>query len=229
VGSDGGSTVVVLAAASLTEPFTAIQEEFTEQHTQLSVEVSFGSSSALSTQITNGAAADVFASADEANMTKVESDDLVSGPVEVFARNTMAIVVPAGNPGDIRELGDLTRSGLRISLGAPPVPVGKAARAAFEKAGLQAPAATEEPDVKAIVSRVALGEADAGIAWVTDIRAAKEGVEAVEIPPKHNVVSDYPIATLSAGANNHGATTFVEFVRSAAGQAILRQHGFQTI
>ncbi|MBC6445941.1 molybdate ABC transporter substrate-binding protein [Actinokineospora sp. HBU206404] len=228
-GGAGGTKVTVLAAASLTEPFNAIKDEFTKQHPALTVEVSYGSSSALASQITNGAEADVFASADQANMAKVTGGDLVAGAVEVFARNTMAIVVPTGNPRGIRELKDLTGAGLRISLGAPPVPVGKAAREGFAKAGLRVPAATEEPDVKAVVSRVALGEADAGIAWVTDVRATKQGVELVEIPAGHNVVSDYPIVRLAAGKNGHGATALIEFIRSKSGQDILRRYGFQTI
>lgn len=229
VGSDSAKDgkIVVLAAASLTEPFNAIKEEFVRGHPQFSVETSYASSSALATQIIQGAEADVFASADRANMKKVEAEGLVSGRAEGFAHNMMAIVVPAGNPRGIRSLRDLTRPGLRIALGAPPVPIGRAARAAFGKAGLKVPAASEEPDVKAVVGRVALGEADAGIAWVTDVRSTRNSVQAVAIPEEFNVVSEYPIAKLTTGKNGDGAAAFVTFVRSAKGQEILRRYGFQ--
>ncbi len=222
----GDREVVVLAASSLTDPFNAIKDEFVRHHPQFSVEIGFGSSSALAAQITNGASADVFASADRANMAKVDTEGLVSGSVEVFARNTMAIVVPAGNPAGVQGLQDLTRPGLRIALGAPPVPIGRAAREGFGKAGLQVPAASEETDVKAIVNRVALGEADAGVVWVTDIRATKQGVQGVAIPESVNVVSEYPIARLTSGQSD-GATAFVTFVRSETGQEILQRYGFR--
>ena len=218
--------VVVLAAGSLTEAFTAIEVEFEIENPKTDLVVSFGSSSSLATQVNNGAPVDVFASADGRNMDKVVSEGLAVGKPEVFASNTLEIVVPAGNPGQIEDLDDLVAPELILALGAPEVPVGRAAREALTRAGIRVPETSQEPDVKAVMSRVQLGQADAGIVWTTDVLAAGDQVSGVPVPAEYNVRSDYPIALISTGRNREGAREFIALVRSDRGGQVLAEHGF---
>jgi molybdate transport system substrate-binding protein len=218
--------VVVLAAASLTDAFKAISAEFEKAHPGVAVQFSFAGSSTLVQQIGEGAPADVFASADEANMQKAADAGELAGPARIFATNSLVIAVPAGNPKHIASLGDLTRSGLSLVLAAPAVPAGKYAAQAFAKAGLPVPSASQEVDVRAVLNKVALDEADAGIVYVTDIRAAGGKVEAVPIPEQYNVVARYPIAVLKHARDPNGAAAFVDFVLSPAGRTTLETFGF---
>lgn len=219
-------TVVVLAAASLTDAFKAIGADFEKAHPGMATQFSFAGSSTLVQQIGEGAPADVFASADEANMQQAADAGELAAPARIFATNSLVIAVPAGNPTHIATLADLTRSGLSLALAAPTVPAGKYAAQAFAKAGLSVPSASQEVDVRAVLNKVALDEADAGIVYVTDIRAAGGKVEAVPIPEQHNVIARYPIAVLKHAANPKGAAAFADVVLSPAGRATLNRFGF---
>jgi molybdate transport system substrate-binding protein len=218
--------VRVFAAASLTAAFRAVGAAFEVGHPGTRVELNFAGSPTLVQQIREGAPADVFASADEANMQKVVDAEAVAGTPRIFARNVLQIVVGKGNPERIAGLADLTRPGLIVVLCGETVPAGRYAREAFAKAGVTPPAGSRELDVRAVVSKVALGEADAGVAYVTDVRAAGGTVEGVGIAPAFNVMARYPIAVLRESPDPERARAFVAFVLSAAGRAILGAHGF---
>jgi molybdate transport system substrate-binding protein len=221
-----GETITVFAAASLTEPFRSIGTDFEAAHAGTRVELNFAGSSTLVRQITEGAPADVFASADEENMQKAVAAGEVAGSAQIFARNRLAIIVTKGNPKHVAGLADLARPGMTIALAAPAVPVGRYAAEAFAKAGVGVPAASNEADVKAIVTRVSLGEADAGVVYTTDVAAGGRTIEAVRIPDAHNVLARYPIATLKRAPNEAGARAFVAHVLSASGREALTRAGF---
>jgi molybdate transport system substrate-binding protein len=219
-------TVRVFAAASLTGAFQVVAGAFEKAHPGVRVEVNFAGSQTLVQQIQQGAPADVFASADEVNMQKLVAGGEVAGAWQLFARNALQILVAAGNPKHIVGLAGLTEPGLSIALCGPTVPCGRYAGEAFSKAGVAVPAASQELDVKAVVTKVALGEADAGIVYVTDVRAAGSNVEGVDIPEAFNVEARYPIAVLKSAPNPAAAGAFVDFVLSQEGQRALAGFGF---
>jgi molybdate transport system substrate-binding protein len=219
-------TVTVFAAASLTEAFRTIAKGFEAALAGTTVTFNYAGSSTLVRQIIEGAPADVFASADEENMKKAVDAGMVSGSPQTFVRNRLAIIVPRGNPKHVTGLADLGRAGTVVSLAAPAVPVGHYAVEAFGKAGVPVPASSNEADVKAVVTRVSMGEADAGVVYVTDVAAGGDKIEAVSIPEAQNVVASYPIATLSHAPNAAGARAFVAYLLSPAGQAVLTKAGF---
>ena len=219
-------TLNVFAAASLTEAFKAIGAAFEAAHPGSALQFNFAGSSTLVQQIREGAPADVVASADEANMQKLGDAGDLAGPARIFATNRLAIAVPAGNPRHIGALSDLGAADLTLALAAPAVPAGKYAAEAFAKAGLALPSASQEPDVRAVLNKVALGEVDAGIVYVTDVRAAGLRVEAVAIPEKFNVVARYPIAVVKHATDAVRAEAFVVFVCSDAGRGRLAEYGF---
>jgi molybdate transport system substrate-binding protein len=219
-------TITVLAAASLTASFQAMAAAFEKSHPAVKLQLSFAGSQTLVQQIQQGVAADVFAAADEASMQKLAESGEVAGVAQLFARNKLQIVVPAGNPKHIAALADLGKPGLTIALCGPTVPCGRYATAAFDKAGVPVPAASQELDVKAVVSKVAMGEADGGIAYLTDVRAAGSTVEGVDIAAPANVIARYPIAVLKSALNPAAGAEFVAFVLSADGQQILGTLGF---
>lgn len=218
------ASVRVFAAASLTAPFQAIAAAFEQQPPGRRVELHFAGSPQLVLQLREGAAADVFAAADVPNMDKVvASGATVAAPVE-FARNQLAIVVRAGNPKQVRGLADLARRDLTVALCGPEVPAGKYARQVLAAAQIVVTSVSDEPSVKAVVSKVLLGELDAGLVYTTDTRVP--GVEGVVVPSAPNVVASYPIAVLGRGGNQEGGEAFVAFVRCEAGRALLARHGF---
>jgi len=220
-----GESLTVLAASSLTESFEQIGEAFEAEHPGVRVEFSFAGSSELVVQIQEGAPADVLASADEADMQKVvDSGDVAADPV-IFTRNRLAIAVEEGNPRDISGLEDLEAGGLLVVLCAMQVPCGKFADEALANAGVSVTPASRTENVKAALTPVELGEADAAIVYVTDVEASGQ-VEGVEIPDGLNVVAAYQIAPLAEAGDPETARAFVRFVRSDAGQGILRQFGF---
>ena len=221
-------TVTVFAAASLSDAFKEIGAAFESAHPGGSVAFSFAGSSTLAAQIIEKAPGDVFASADQATMQKVVDAGETSAKPRIFATNQLTIVVPKGNPKHIESLADMSRAGVAVSLAAPEVPAGKYAAQIFANAGVPAPKASQEVDVRAVLSRVAAGEADAGIVYVSDIRTAADKVEAVTIPAQYNVVAEYPIAALKHAANPDAAAAFVELVLSPQGKAILERFGFGT-
>jgi molybdate transport system substrate-binding protein len=218
-------TITVFAASSLTSAYTAIAKDFQQAYPGSMVKFSFGGSSTLVAQIQQGAIGDVFASADQPNMQKAVDSGLVAGSPSIFARNRLEIVVAAGNPKHIAALSDLAHSGLVVVLCAPVVPCGRYAIEALLKAGVTVHAASQETDVKAVVSKVALGEADAGIVYVTDVKAAGASVQGVEIPPGVNVVADYPVAVLKDSQNVLLARAFISYLLGA-GQPTLNRYGF---
>jgi molybdate transport system substrate-binding protein len=222
---DGTGTVTVLAAASLTDTFTELATLFEETHPGVQVALSFGGSSRLAAQILDGAPADVFASADQATMTRVTAGGDASGRPVVFATNVLQIVVPTGNPHDITELADLTAPSMRVALCRVEVPCGAYAAQAFDRAGLPVPPAGAEEDVKAVLAKVQLGEVDAGLVYETDVRAGT-GVEGIELPPEESVSATYPAVVLRDAPNPLMARTFVEFLTSAEAQRILTAAGF---
>jgi molybdate transport system substrate-binding protein len=219
-------TVTVFAAASLTEAFRTLGRDFEAAHAGAKVEFNFASSSTLARQIVEGAPADVFVSADEENMQKATAAGEVAGTPQVFARNRLAIIVTRGNPRHVTGLADLGRPGLTIALAAPAVPVGRYAAEAFAKAGVPVPAGSNEADVKAVVTRVSMGEADAGVVYTTDVAAGGDRIEAVSIPDAHNVLARYPIAATKHAPNEAGARAFVAHVLSPAGRRVLTAAGF---
>jgi molybdate transport system substrate-binding protein len=223
-GADGELTVS--AAASLTAAFQVVAEAFEKAHPGLEVKANFAGSPTLVQQILEGAPVDVFASADEPNMQRLVDAGKVAGAPRVFARNRLAILVQKGNPRKIGSLADLSKPGLVVALCAPAVPAGRYAREAFVKAGVAVPEGSQELDVKAVVSRVTLGEADAGVAYVTDVRAAGDRAEGIDIPDSSNVIARYPIAVLKDAPHRAPAESFVAFVLEPKGRAILEMFGF---
>jgi molybdate transport system substrate-binding protein len=219
-------TVTVFAAASLTAAVQSVVSAFEHAHPGVTVRLNFAGSQTLVQQIQQGAPADVFAAADEVNMQKLVREGAVRTPPEVFAGNTLQIVVAAGNPKHIKRLSDLARTDLILALCGPAVPCGRYAIEAFGKAEVPVPAASQELDVKAVVTKVALGEVDAGIVYATDVRAAGRAVEGVAIPASVNIVGRYPIAALRSAPNPEAAAAFVTFVLSSQAQHLLAGYGF---
>jgi molybdate transport system substrate-binding protein len=224
-GSASGSSseIKVFAAASLTAAFTKLGEQYTSANGGTRVTFNFAGSQALATQIQQAAPADVFASADIPNMDKVK--DLVGTP-QNFASNLLAIVVEKGNPKGVKGLDDLASSDLKVVLAAEEVPAGKYAKQILDKAGVSVSPVSQEDNVKAVVTKVSLGEADAGIVYVTDVTAGGDKVEGVDIPDVQNVMATYPIATVKATKAQDKAQAFMDLVLSADGQQVLKEYGF---
>ncbi|MGW5385950.1 molybdate ABC transporter substrate-binding protein [Nocardia sp. NPDC003963] len=221
-------TVTVFAAASLTETFTTLGEQFEQAHPGVDVVFSFGGSSALAEQIEQGAPADVFASAALRNMEQVvASGDITAGPV-TFVRNSLEIAVPTGNPGRISGLADFGRPEPRIALCAEQVPCGAAADKVFAAAGVTPQPDTREPDVKAVLTKVTLGEVDAALVYRTDVRAADDKVTGIEFPEADKAVNDYPIAPVAAAPNPAAAAAFIDFVLSPQARSVFTTAGFDT-
>ena len=224
-GSGAGSAteIKVFAAASLTAAFNRIGQDYTAAHPDTKVTFNFAGSQALATQIRQGAPADVFASADTANMAKV--GDLVGAPRN-FASNLLQIIVAKGNPKAIKGLPDLANPDLKVVLAAPDVPAGKYARQALQAQHVTVEPVSLEDSVKAVVTKVSLGEADAGIVYVTDAAAGGDKVQGVAIPADQNVPATYPIATVKASGHGSQAQAFMDLVLSAQGQQVLKSYGF---
>ena len=219
-------TINVFAAASLTAAFKDEGAAFQAKHPKATVQLNFGGSATLVTQINQGAPADVFASADMTNMQKVVTAGNTISQAANFATNKLQIVIGAGNPKGIKGLSDLAASGTVVVLCAPAVPCGNYAGQALAKAGVKVTPKSQEQDVNAVVSKVSLGEADAGIVYATDVKAAGAKVQGVAIPVDQNVIATYPIAAVRGGSNPRGGQAFVDFVLSTAGQGILATYGF---
>jgi molybdate transport system substrate-binding protein len=224
--SDLSGSLLVFAAASLTDAFTEMGEAFEAANPDVTVEFNFAGSSALATQIQEGAPVDVFASADTNNMQKVVDTGEVTAEPSIFVTNILEIAVPAGNPGDVAGLDDFADADLLIGLCAEEVPCGRFGREALANAGVTPAIDTNEPDVRSLLTKIEAGELDAGIVYQTDVRSAGEAVEGVEIPADVNVVATYPIAPVATSANPDAADAFVAFVQSGEGQAILGSYGF---
>ncbi|GAA2586700.1 molybdate ABC transporter substrate-binding protein [Streptomyces lienomycini] len=226
-GSDRLSgTVNVFAAASLTESFTELGEDFEKQHPGTKVVFNFGGSDSLAAGITSGAPADVFASASPRTMKVVTDADAAAGTPVTFVRNQLEIATLPGNPDGITSLEGLTGDDLKVVLCDRTVPCGAAAQKALTAAGLKLTPVSYEEDVKSALNKVVLKEADAAVVYRTDVRAAGDKVEGVEFPESAKAVNDYPITLLRDAPNAEVGKEFIELVRSAEGQKVLTEAGF---
>lgn len=223
-GADEPTTLTVYAAASLTTTFEQIGDEFEAMHDGVEVEFSFGGSSDLVAQIQEGAPADVFASADVANMDKLA--DLQGQDPQEFATNTLQIAVAPDNPLGIAGLSDLTGTSVKLVVCAPEVPCGAAAQKAAEAGGVELTPVSEEQSVTDVLGKVTSGEADAGLVYVTDVIAAAGAVIGVDFPESSAAVNTYPITTIDGNDSGDLAAEFVDLVVGQAGQAILEEAGF---
>jgi len=220
-----GGTLTVFAAASLTDVFTGLGGQLEAEHPGLDVQFTFAGSSTLATQISQGAPADVFASADTAQMDVVA--DLAAEEPTVFTGNALEIAVPAGNPGGVTGLADFADPDLALAVCAPDVPCGAAAEAVFAAAGVTAQPDTQEQDVRAALTKVQLGEVDAALVYATDVRAAGDDVEGIPFPEAGQEPNEYPLCVLAAAPNPSAAEAFVALVRSPEGQQALADAGFR--
>lgn len=221
----GRHTVTVLAAASLTEAFTAIAKDAEAAHPGLDVRLSFAASSTIVAQVNEGAPADVIALAGQEALKPLQPGHVVPHGTTVFTTNRLEVATPPADPGHVERLADLARPGLKVVLCAPQVPCGNAARTALAEAGVRAHVVSYERDVKAALAKVELGEADAAIVYHSDVVSAGDRVRGVPIGADVNQVLRYPICRLDDSA---GARQLVAAVLSAKGQAALRENGFGT-
>ena len=224
--SPAGGSITVFAAASLTETFTQLGKQFQEAHPGDTVKFSFGASSTLATQITSGAPADVFASAAPKNMQTVVSAGDASNPQD-FAKNTAEVAVPPSNPANVTSVNDLAKSSTKVALCEPKVPCGVVAAEVFKNVGITVHPVTLEPDVKSTLTQVETGNVDAGVVYVTDVKAAGSKVKGVTIPASENASTLYPIATITSSKEPAIAQAFVAYVLSPTGQAVLSAAGFE--
>jgi molybdate transport system substrate-binding protein len=232
--------ITVFAAASLTDSFNEIKAVFVKKYPRTEVEFQFAGSPALRTQLEQGARADVYASADLPNMTQALNAGLVRNAGKIFAKNSLVIITPKSNPGRITVPADLRKSGLKLVLAAPEVPGGNYSRqslalmdkdpafgAGFADAVLKN-VVSNESNVKQVVAKVQLGEADAGVVYGTDVtRDVVNDLNQVPIPNSLNIIAEYPIALTKSPANAALAEAFIAFVTGPEGQAILKKYGFQ--
>jgi len=217
--------LTIYAAASLGAAFDELAGAFEARHPSLEVlPIVYDGSSTLATQLIEGAPADVFASADEKNMQKVADAGLALAP-ELFATNTLVIAVPEGNPGGITGLGSLAAPTLTVLLCAPEVPCGAASQTLLSRAGIALTPASHEQNVTAVLTKVAAGEADAGLVYATDV-LGRDDVEAIVTEGAAEVVNRYPVAVLTDARDPDAAEAFVAFVLSDDGQAIRAKLGF---
>ncbi|WP_445155985.1 molybdate ABC transporter substrate-binding protein [Arthrobacter sp. Hor0625] len=222
----GGRTLTVFAAASLKAPFTELAREFEASHQGTAVTLSFAGSADLATQLSQGAPADVFASADAKIMAKVLDAGLVEGTPRNFASNVLALAVPPANPADIGSFADLARPGVKVVVCAAQVPCGAAARAVQAAAGVTLKPVSEESSVTDVLGKITSGEADAGLVYVTDVRSAGSKVKDIPFAESAAAVNRYPIAALKGSRDPDLAADFTAFVTGARGQEILAGAGF---
>ncbi|VXB91431.1 molybdate ABC transporter substrate-binding protein [Arthrobacter sp. 8AJ] len=225
-GTRPAGAITVFAAASLKQTFTELASTFEAEHPGATVTLSFAGSSDLASQINQGAPADVFASADTANMKKVQDAGLTEGTPEDFATNTLAIAVPPGNPAKVASLQDLGRPGIKLVTCARQVPCGAATAKVAEAAGVALSPASEENAVTDVLGKVTSGEADAGLVYGTDIKAAGTKVAGIQFPESGSAVNTYPIAAVVNGRNKATAQAFVDLVTGPEGQKVLAAAGF---
>lgn len=222
---EAGGTLTVFAAASLTESFTALGKQFEASHPGVTVKFSFAGSSGLVQQLTNGAKADVFASADQTNMDKAVQGGVIDGQPTVFATNKLAIAVAPGNPKGIKTFADLNKAGLTVVTCAPQVPCGSATKKVETATGVTLKPKSEEQDVKQVLNKVQTGDADAGLVYVTDATSAAGKVDKVDFPEASGAINTYPIAVVKGGQSAL-AKEFDDFVLGAEGKAELSKVGF---
>lgn len=226
-GSSGGSRetkVTIFAASSLTTTFTTLEGQFEQQHPDVDVVLSFGSSTTLAEQITGGAPVDVIATADKTSMSVVEDAGQLAAPPVDFATNTLVIAVPAGNPGNVTGVESLTTTDfVMCDVSAP---CGAAGAQMLENAGVTAQPKSFEPDVASVLTKVELKEVDAGIVYITDAQSAADKVDPVQIPATDNVTNPYYIGAVKSAPQPSLAKQWVRLVTSPAGQSVLAKAGF---
>lgn len=224
-GSGDRTTLTVFAAASLTTTFEELERTFEADHPDVDVRLSFGGSSDLVAQLTEGAEADVFASADTRNMETLVDAGLAAGDPAEFATNTLTIAVPPGNPARVEDLSDLADDELNVVVCAPEVPCGNAALEVAKAAGVSLAPDSEEQSVTDVLGKIESGEGDAGLVYVTDVTAAGDGVDAIAFPEAADVVNHYPIAVVAGAPQADLAQEWVDLVLGE-GQAVLGAAGF---
>jgi len=226
----GDQTLVVFAAASLTDTFTTIAHQFEADHAGVTVKLSFAGSSDLVAQIQEGAPADVFASADEPNMKKLTDAGLAAGAPVAFATNVLTIVTPPGDPAGVTSFHDLAKSGVKVDVCAPQVPCGNATKEVEEATGVTIKPVSEESKVTDVLAKVTSGEADAGLVYVTDAKGAlakdAHALAQIDFPESSKAVNTYPLAAVRGSKHAELAREFVAAVTSDAGQKVLRDAGF---
>ncbi len=219
-------SITVFAAASLQGAFTTLGKQFMAAHPGTTVKFSFGPSSGLADQIKSGSPADVFASASPQNMDTVVSAGDVSTPV-TFAKNKMEVAVPPGNPAHVTSVDNLSKSSVKTALCQPQVPCGFTAKKVFSNARISVKPVTLQPDVKSVLTQVELNNVDAGMVYVTDVKAAGSKVKGIAIPGDDNASTAYPIATVKKSDNMPTAKAFASYVASPSGQKVLMADGFE--
>ena len=219
-------TLVVFAATSLTDAFNKIAAQFQKANPDVTVKFNYNGSSSLATQITQGAPADVFASASPTNMKVVTDAGDAAGTPKTFTSNTGEIMVETGNPLHIKTVADLANSKIKTVVCAPEVPCGALAQDIFKNAGVTVKPVSEEQNVGGVVTKVTLGEADAGIVYVTDVKANENDAVGVPIPANQNDITEYPIVEVKAAPNATAAKAFMSYVLGSAGQQVLASFGF---
>jgi molybdate transport system substrate-binding protein len=240
VASPSKTTISVFAAASLTESFTEIGKRFGSENPDLGVEFNFAGSQQLRAQIESGARADIFASANEKEMDTAKGESLVKPEtIHDFARNRLIVIYPKNNPAKIAGLNDLANPGVKIDIADASVPVGKytlqmvdqlakdATFGAEFKKGFLANVVSREENVKSVLTKIRLGEADAGVVYVTDVTPdAAQDIASLDVPDRFNQIARYPIAVVTSAPHADVAAKFEDFVLSKDGQDILRGHNF---
>lgn len=235
------SMLTVFAAASLTEAFTEIAEEFESENPGSKVVINFAGSQRLAQQLSQGAPADVFASADQRQMENaILAGRVKRGSEKVFINNQLVLILPRENPGNIQELGDLAETGLQLILADGAVPVGRYSMEMFDKASQLGDfgvrfkedvlnnVVSYEENVRAVLSKILLGEADAGIVYLSDVFGVQEGqIHLINIPDQANVTASYFVAPISDSSNPNLAREFIDFILSPAGQEIFTRYGFR--
>lgn len=225
-GNDNAGTVRVFAAASLTDAYGDIAAAFETEHPGVTVELNLAGSSALVNQIVEGSPADVVATADERTMGRLVEDRLLGAPPRIVAENALELVVPAGNPGDVTALADLADDDLLVGVCAPDVPCGALAERALVPAGVVAAPDTEEPNVRALLTKLTSGDLDLGLVYRSDVVAAGDDVERIDVPGLDAVTTSYPVAPVADGDNPAAAEALVDFIAGPEGRRILADHGF---
>lgn len=231
--------LTIFAASSLTAAFNDMAKQIEAANPGTKLSLNFGGSPTLRTQLDQGAKADLFASADEPNMQGAQQDGTIAGQPRIFAQNRLVLIVPAKNSAGITTLQDLAKPGIKLVLAQQDVPVGNYARQSLTKMGQDASFPTgftdkvlknvvsNETNVKQVVAKVQLGEADAGIVYTTDVTPdVRSAVKQIAIPDALNVIARYPIAQVKGAANAAGAQGFIDYLVSPAGQAVLAKYGF---
>ncbi|MFJ5142901.1 molybdate ABC transporter substrate-binding protein [Streptomyces sp. NPDC088707] len=226
-GSAGGApaaNLTVLAAASLTDVFKTAGAAYEKSHPGTKLTFSFAGSQELVAQVSQGSPADVLVTADTKSMDKVKAD---TGTPAIIAKNRLVIATGEGNPFKVDDLQDLADTRLKVVLAAPEVPAGKYSKQILDARKVTVKPVSQEPNVRAVLSKVELGEADAGLVYKTDAASAADKVDAVEIPDDQNAIAKYPAATIKDSENAEAAAAFVAWLSSPEGQKILQDAGFQ--